>query len=241
MTKAVLVSKTMIDPDYLDTLIDINEVNDIKDLEFYRSIKTNPEMLMVYIARVSSQKQINPDYKKLLRYCWRNGHYSVFEQVQLTMEVETDLNVAMQCLRHQFKFQMLSRRYSSDNIEFVKVEARRQDLKNRQSTIDDLSQEDKTWFTVQKEMIEMKALNAYEEGLKRGLGKEVLRYLLPTSLKTKLYITGPLRNFLTYIKVREHESTQKEHRDLALAMKAQLKIHFPVTYGAVFEGDKDAK
>jgi thymidylate synthase (FAD) len=235
MTKAILVSKTMVDPTYLDSLIDINEVNDIKDLEFYRQIQRDPEQLMVYIARVSSPKQTNPDYEKLLKYCWKNGHYSVFEQVQLTMEVETDLNVATQCLRHQFKFQMLSRRYSSDNVEFVKVEARRQDLKNRQSTIDDLSQEDKTWFTVQKEMIEMKALNAYEEGLKRNIGKEVLRYLLPTSLKTKLYISGPLRNFITYVKTREANGTQKEHIDLALEIKKQLKIHFPVTYNAVWE------
>lgn len=235
MTKAVLVSKTMIDDTYLDTLIDINEVNDIKDLEFYRSIKTNPEQLMIYIARVSSAKQTNPDYEKLLRYCWKNGHISVFEQVSLTMEIETDLNVATQLIRHKgFCFQQLSRRYSSDGVDFVEIKARRQDIKNRQNSVDDLPQDVVTKFLVAQHMIQMQAKKYYDEFIQLGVAKEVVRYLLPTSLKTKLYVSGPLRSFLTYINTRTHESTQKEHRDLALAMKKQIKIHFPVTHSAVF-------
>jgi thymidylate synthase (FAD) len=232
----------MVDPTYLDSLIDINEVNDIKDLEFYRQIQRDPEQLMVYIARVSSPKQTNPDYEKLLKYCWKNGHISIFEQVSCTMEVETDLNVAQQLIRHSgFKFQQLSRRYSSEGVDFVEIKARRQDTKNRQNSIDDLPQEVITKFLVAQHMIQMQAKKYYDEFIQLGVAKEVVRYLLPTSLKTKMYVTGPLRSFITYINTRTHESTQKEHRDLALAMKSQLKIHFPVTYKAVFEGDKDAK
>ena len=241
MTKAILVSKTAVDKDYIDSLIDIEEVTDISSLEFYRNIQRDPEQLLIYIARVSSPNQTSPDYAKLLRYCYKNNHISVFEQVSLTMEIETDLNVAMQLLRHGkgFNFQMLSRRYSSDNIEFVPVEARRQDLKNRQSSLNDLSEEDRTWFLVKKEMLEMHSKAAYEEAIQRGVAKECARYLLTTSLKTKLYVTGPLRSFLTYIKVREHESTQKEHRDLALAIKKEIKRSFPITYSAVWEeGEK---
>jgi len=234
---ARLVSKTMVDSDYVDSLIDVDEVDDIKTLEWYREIKRNPELLMIYIARVSSPNQLNPDYTKLLKYCWTHGHVSVFEQVSLTMEVETDLNIAMQLLRHGkgFNFQMLSRRYSSNNIEFMPITARRQDEKNRQSSLEDLSEEDKTWFLVKKEMLEMHSKAAYEEAIQRGIAKETARYLLLTSLKTKLYVTGPLRSFLTYIKVREHESSQKEHRDLALAIKKEIKRSFPVTYQAVWE------
>lgn len=237
MTKAILVSKTMVDKDYVDSLIDIEEVTDISALEFYRNIQRDPEQLLIYIARVSSPKQTAPNYTKLLKYCWDHGHISVFEQVSCTMEIETDLNVAMQLLRHGkgFNFQMLSRRYSSDNIEFVPITARRQDTKNRQNSLEDLSEEDKTWFLVKKEMLEMHSKAAYEEAIQRGIAKETARYLLLTSLKTKLYVTGPLRSFLTYIKVREHESSQKEHRDLALAIKKEIKRNFPTTYQAVWQ------
>jgi thymidylate synthase (FAD) len=234
MTSAKLVSKTMVDPDYVDSLIDINEVDDIKTLEFYRNIKRDPEQLMIYIARVSSPNQLNPDYAKLLRYCWVHGHVSVFEQVSLTMEVETDLNIAMQCLRHQFKFQQLSRRYSSDGVDFVTIEARRQDLKNRQNSVDDLDDNTKAWFLMAQNNVHVTAKKYYEEAIQKNIAKEVARYLLPTATKTKLYVTGPLRNFLTYINTRTAEGTQKEHRDLAEAIKAQIKLAFPVTSAAVW-------
>lgn len=234
MTKAILVSKQMVDPDYIDYLTQGEEPQTIQELDFLRQMKTDPEQLMIYLARVSSKDQRNPNYVKLLEYCWKKKHFSVFEQVNVTLEVETDMCTAFQLIRHKsLFFQMRSRRYSSENIEFTKIEARRQDDKNRQNTIDDLDPSDKTWFTVQKEMLEMKALAAYEEGLKRGLGKEILRYLLPQSLNTKLYVTGNLRNFIHYINVRTEKSSQLEHRKLAEAMKKQLVIHFPNTSKAI--------
>lgn len=235
MTKAILVSKQMVDEVYIDHLTQGEEPQTIQELEFLRQLKTNPEQLMIYIARVSSPQQQNPDYAKLLRYCWKHGHFSVFEQVNLTMEVETDLATSMQLLRHRsLCFQQLSRRYSSDNVDFVYIEARKQDLKNRQNSTDDLSSEDKIWFQTQKQMLEMKALNAYNEAIQRGIAKETARYLLPTSLKTKLYVTGNLRNFIHYVLVREKNGTQKEHQDLALAVKKEIKRNFPVTHEAVW-------
>lgn len=234
MTKAILVSKQMVDPDYIDYLTQGEEPQTIQELEFYRNLRTNPEQLLIYIARVSSKNQKNPDYAKLLKYCWDSGHVSIFEQINITFELETDVCTAAQCVRHRsLFFQILSRRYSSDNIQFAPIQARRQDKKNRQQTIDDLESSDKTWFMVEKEMIEQRALNAYQEGIKRGLGKEVLRYLLPQSLMTKMYVTGNLRNFIHYVNTRTADGVQKEHKDLANAIKKELVRNFPVTSSAV--------
>lgn len=230
MTKAILVSKTMTDPSYLDHLIEENEPKDISELTFFQQMKHDCEQLMIFIARVSSPQQLNPNYAKLLQYCWTHGHFSVFEQVNLTMEVETDMCTAMQLLRHRsLCFQQLSRRYSSDNIEFVKINARRQDTKNRQNTIDDLDDNTKLWFDAAQQNINSVAKTYYEKGLEKGLGKEILRYLLPQSLKTRLYVTGNLRNFIHYVNVRTADGVQLEHKDLANTIKEQLIKHFPVT------------
>jgi len=234
MTKAILVSKTIVDENYIDHLIEENPPEDIKDLEFFRGIKTNPEMLMIYIARVSSPNQTNPSYEKLLNYCWKHSHFSVFEQVTCTMELETDLNTATQVLRHRsFVFQQLSRRYSSEGVDFVEIEARGQDPKNRQNSIENLPQEDKTWFMVAQNMVQMHSKQYYDEAISRNIAKEVARYLLPTSTKTKLYMTGNLRNFIHYVNVRTAEGVQKEHKELAEAVKKQLIVSFPVTAKAV--------
>lgn len=236
MTKVALVSKTMVDPIYVESLTDFEEPQDIKELEFMRNIRRDPEQLMIYLARVSSPKQTNPDYAKLLKFCWSHGHFSVFEQVSCTMEVETDLNVAAQLLRHRsFVFQQLSRRYSSDGVDFVTIDARRQDNKNRQNSIDDLDEQTKTWFLAAQHNVHVTARKYYDEAIAKGIAKEVSRYLLPTSTKTKLYVTGTLRSFLHYINVRTESSTQLEHRKLALAIKEQIRYNFPITAEAVWK------
>ena len=236
MTSAKLVSKTMVDPDYVDSLIDIEEVADAKTLKFYHTIKKDPEQLMIFLARVSSPNQLNPDYAKLLHYCWTHGHFSVFEQVSCTIEVETDLNVAAQLLRHRsFVFQQLSRRYSSQAPEFVTVEARGQDLKNRQNSLDNLTETQKLEFLAMQSNVMSLASKYYEKAIEMGVAKEIARYLLPTSTKTKLYVTGTLRSFLHYVNVRTDPSTQLEHRNLALAIKQQICYNFPVTASAVWD------
>jgi thymidylate synthase (FAD) len=235
MTKAILVSKQMVTESYIEHLTNYEEPQTIEELEFIRSLKRDSEHLLIYIARVTSDNPKNPEYKKLLRSCLRNKHVSVFEHVNLTMELETDIATSKQLIRHRsFTWQEFSRRYSAKEVEFVPIEARKQDLKNRQNTTEDLDISDKTWFTVQKEMIEMKAKAAYEEGVSKGIGKECLRYFLPQSLKTKLYMTGNIRSFVHYIDVRTQKSTQKEHRLLAEAIKKEFARHFPVTANALW-------
>jgi len=236
MTSAILVSKTAVDPIYVESLTDFEEPKDIKELEFLRNIRRDPEQLMIYIARVSSPNQINPSYEKLLKYCWEHGHFSVFEQISCTIEVETDLNVAAQLLRHRsFVFQQLSRRYSSQKPEFALIEARGQDLKNRQNSLDNLTETQKLEFLAMQSNIISMSAKYYEKAIKMGIAKEVARYLLPTSTKTKLYVTGTLRSFIHYVNVRTENSTQLEHRDLAVAIKNQLCYHFPVTAKAVWD------
>ena len=236
MSKATLVSKTAVDPIYVESLTDFEEPEDIQQLEFMRKIKRDPEQLMIYIARVSSPNQINPSYEKLLKYCWEHGHFSVFEQINCTIEVETDLNVAAQLLRHRsFVFQQLSRRYSSQKPEFVILEARGQDLKNRQNSLDNLTDHQKLEFLAMQSNVISQAAKYYEKAIDMGIAKEVARYLLPTSTKTKLYVTGTLRSFIHYVNVRSDVSSQLEHRDLAIAVKDQLCYHFPVTAKAVWD------
>jgi thymidylate synthase (FAD) len=236
MSKAILVSKTAVDPVYVESLTDFEEPQDIQQLEFMRKIKRDPEQLMIYIARVSSPNQINPSYEKLLKYCWEHGHFSVFEQISCTVEVETDLNVAAQLLRHRsFVFQQLSRRYSSQKPEFVILEARGQDLKNRQNSLDNLTDHQKLEFLAMQSNIISQAAKYYEKAIDMGIAKEVARYILPTSTKTKLYVTGTLRSFIHYVNVRSDVSSQLEHRDLAIAIKDQLCYHFPITAKAVWD------
>lgn len=236
MTKATLVSKTAVDSIYVESITDFEEPQDIKELEFMRNIKRDPEQLMIYIARVSSPNQINSSYEKLLKYCWDHGHFSVFEQISCTIEVETDLNIAAQLLRHRsFVFQQLSRRYSSQKPEFVIIEARGQDLKNRQNSLDNLTEHQKLEFLAMQSNVISQSAKYYEKAIEMGIAKEVARYLLPTSTKTKLYVTGTLRSFLHYINVRTENSTQLEHRDLAFAIKQQICYHFPVTAKAVWD------
>lgn len=236
MSSATLVSKTAVDSIYVESITDFEEPQDIKELEFMRNIKRDPEQLMIYIARVSSPNQINSSYEKLLKYCWNHGHFSVFEQISCTIEVETDLNIAAQLLRHRsFVFQQLSRRYSSQKPEFVIIEARGQDLKNRQNSLDNLTDHQKLEFLAMQSNVISQAAKYYEKAIEMGIAKEVARYLLPTSTKTKLYVTGSLRSFLHYINVRADISSQLEHRDLALAIKQQICYHFPVTAKAVWD------
>jgi len=234
MTVAKLVSKTTIDDIYLEQLIDENPPENETDLLFFNNMKSNPEQLMIFIARVSSPNQLNPSYEKLLKYCWDHGHFSVFEQVTCTFEVETDLNVATQLLRHRsFTFQQFSRRYNSATPEFISLAPRLQDTKNRQNSIETNDDELDAWFAMAQHNVHLNCMRYYEEAIEKGIAKEVARYLLPTSTKTKLYVTGNLRSFLHYCQVRCKVDTQKEHRDLAIAIQKQLCYNFPTTSKAL--------
>lgn len=188
-----------------------------------------PEQLMVYVARVSNpSNQMNTaTASKLLGYCIKNGHWSVFEHVSFTVEIKTSRAIAAQILRHRSAvFQEFSQRYAEAmNNEFYP--ARRQDLKNRQNSFDDMSQEDKNWFQKAQEEVWDKAINYYKEALKKGVAKEQARFLLPLSTQTTLYMTNNVRNWIHYIDLRTTEGTQLEHRQIAEEIKEIFKKEFP--------------
>lgn len=197
------------------------------------------EDLMVYAARVSSpQNQLNTDTgERLLRYCLRNGHWSVFETVSCTMEVETSLAIATQILRHRsFTFQQFSQRYADVSaMGFEEINPRRQDTTNRQSSHDDLSDDDKAWFANRLWEAKTYSSNAYREALARGIAKESARFLLPQSTTTRLYMSGSVRSWATYFMVRREASTQAEHREVAEAAWGVFAEQFPVVAKALGE------
>ncbi len=192
-------------------------------------LEFSSEELMSYVARVSNpSNQMNiKTSSKLLGYCIKNSHWSVFEHVNMTVEITTSRAIAAQILRHRsFVFQEFSQRYS-EITSFEKYEARRQDLKNRQNSIDDMDQDTKEWFQMAQQLITEDARAMYEEALRRGVAKEQARFLLPLSTQTTLYMTGNIRNWIHYIELRTENGTQKEHADIALAIKEIFKQQFP--------------
>jgi len=197
------------------------------------AITPDAEKLVAYCARVSSPKQDNPKIEKLLEYCIDHGHWSVFETPYITIEINTSRAISAQILRHRsFTFQEFSQRYSAVK-GFETYKARRQDSKNRQNSIDDLSLRDKIWFLDAQDAVKDVCSALYEDALDRGIAKEQARFLLPLSSKTKLYMTGNVRSWVHYLDLRCRVDTQKEHRDIALAIREILKKELPIISKAV--------
>lgn len=196
------------------------------------SITPDAEKTVMYCARVSSPNQEN-DNPKLLSYCIKHGHWSVFEQATMTVEIQTSRAISAQILRHRsFSFQEFSQRYAAVN-SFEKYEARRQDTKNRQNSIDDMSKADKEWFEYAQEEVQKSAMWHYEEALKRGIAKEQARFLLPMSASTKLYMTGNIRSWIHYLELRCGNGTQLEHKVIADAIKDIFIRELPVISAAL--------
>jgi thymidylate synthase (FAD) len=188
-----------------------------------------PEDLLAYCARVSSADQNNPKHDKLLKYCADHGHWSVFEMSDMIVEIETTRAIAAQILRHRsFTFQEFSQRYSKAEAGIELTAARRQDTKNRQNSIDDLSDDTTEWFTREQEALYKLSKRAYDKALKHGIAKECARMLLPLNTKTKLYMKGSVRSWIHYIQTRTHSSTQLEHRVIADKCKQILIEEFPI-------------
>lgn len=189
----------------------------------------NAEELVAFTARVSNPaNQMNMDTApRLLAYLIKHKHWSPFEMSSATIEIITSRGIAAQILRHRsFAFQEFSMRYS-EAMDVVYYPARSQDQKNRQNSIDDMSEEDKQWFMeAQKKVWEM-GFGLYKESLKRGVAKEQARFLLPLNTQTKLYMSGTLRSWAHYVDLRQSNGTQQEHRDIALGCKAIFVEHFP--------------
>ena len=202
-------------------------------------VSTTPdaEKTMAHIARVSNpNNQDNPNYAGLLRYCIQHEHWSVFEQSFMTLEIETTRGLAAQILRHRsFTFQEFSQRYADSNLlgEIELPELRRQDVKNRQNSIDDL--EPAISDKLQKQMITLfsSSLALYNQMLESGVAKECARFVLPLATPTRLYMSGSCRSWIHYINLRSAHGTQKEHMDIANACKGLFIEHYPVVSEAL--------
>lgn len=195
------------------------------------------EGLVAYCAKVSNPaNQDSPDYEKLLAYCVRNKHWSVFEMANAVVEVEAPRDITRQLLRHRsFSFQEFSQRYS-DQIEFTDRELRRQDSKNRQNSVDDFSEEDKANFKGGVEATARELGVVYRGLLAIGAAKECARVVLPEGLTmSRLYVNGTLRSWIHYLDVRLDQSTQLEHRILADKIREALLPAFPTVLGKLLD------
>jgi thymidylate synthase (FAD) len=209
------------------------------------------EDIMVYCARVSNpSNQLNLDTgSKLLKYCLKNSHWSVFEQASLTVEINTTRTIARQIIRHRsFCYQEFSQRYAEVKDNAIYLEARTQDNKNRQSshpTEDPVLT--KYWSMAQAEVWHI-AQTHYQNALQMGIAKEQARALLPEGMTPScLYMTGTARSFITYLLTRLDKSTQLEHREIAKEIWLIFKNEFPHTaqalielHGDIFEDEQSA-
>ena len=219
------------------------------------SVTPDAEQTMGYIARVTSKDQDNPNVERLLKYCAKHGHWSVFEQASMTVEVVTPLAIAVQLLRHRsFTFQQFSGRYEDqqemvkhtedltayNNLFYMPEEARTQDSKNRQNSIpaEDPALTDTMWATMSTSY--MVAQQCYNDLLQRGIAKEIARFVLPQGVFSRLYVSGSCRSFIHYIGVRDDEGVaQYEHCELARCIKSVFATQFPVVSSAVFSEDSN--
>lgn len=192
------------------------------------SVTPDCEKTMMYCARVSNPANQDSTNTKLLDYCIKNNHWSVFEMGNMIVEIETSRAIAAQILRHRsFSFQEFSQRYAEVR-DFEVYEARRQDTKNRQNSIDDMAEEDKLWFESAQKNIRDISAQLYNKALDLGIAKEQARFLLPLSATTKLYMNGTVRSWLHYLDLRTANGTQLEHKEIAEAIKKIFIEQFPV-------------
>jgi thymidylate synthase (FAD) len=201
------------------------------------SVTPDAEQLMAYIARVSNpSNQDNEKYSGLLKYCIKHNHWSVFEQSTMTLEIETTRAIAAQILRHRsFTFQEFSQRYAASTAlgEIDLPELRKQDLKNRQNSTDDL--DPKTVEKFERQMITLfsSAKSLYTQMLDAGVAKECARMVLPLCTPTRIYMTGSCRSWIHYINLRSAHGTQKEHMVIAEGCRKVFTEQFPAVSEAL--------
>jgi thymidylate synthase (FAD) len=219
------------------------------------TVTPNGEEIIAYVARVTSKDQSNPNIKGLLKYCAKHGHWSIYDQADLTVEIVTPLAISIQILRHASnKFQQFSGRYENqeemrkhtdglpayENMFYIPEEARLQDTKNRQNSIvaEDPSLTDFMW----KEMeFAYKACSqSYRNLISAGFAKELARFVLPEGVYTRLYMKGSVRSFYHYIKVRDDEGVaQHEHCEVAKAIREIFSKEFPTVYDALCSSEQN--
>ena len=201
------------------------------------TVTPDAEKQMGYIARVSNpQNQSNPAVAGLLGYCIKHGHWSVFEQAHMTVEIETTRGIAAQILRHRsFTFQEFSQRYANTNLlgEIAVPDLRSQDLKNRQNSNDDIPEEQTKRLQDQIKRYFAEGIDLYNELIREGVAKECARFVLPLATPTRLYMTGSCRSWIHYINLRSAHGTQKEHMDVVAECKKIFVEQFPAVSEAL--------
>ena len=202
------------------------------------TVTPEAEQQMGYIARVSNpNNQGNPAVAGLLGYCIKHGHWSVFEQAHMTVEIETTRGLAAQILRHRsFTFQEFSQRYADTNLladEIPMFDLRHQDTKNRQNSTDDVPPNKKQDY--QEKIAEhfVASMDLYNDLLAAGIAKECARFVLPLATPTRIYMTGSVRSWIHYIELRSAHGTQKEHMDLVHEVRQIFKQQFPICTNAL--------
>ena len=202
------------------------------------TVTPEAEQTMGYVARVSNPKnQDNPNVAGLLGYCIKHGHWSVFEQAYMTLEIETTRGLAAQILRHRsFTYQEFSQRYA--DVSYIREdiplpELRSQDTKNRQNSIDDVDPDVVEKFNRDMRKHFDAGIDLYKSMLHAGIAKECARFVLPLATPTKIYMTGSCRSWIHYIKLRSGHGTQKEHMDIANECKKIFSHTFPIVAEAL--------
>lgn len=194
----------------------------------------NAQELVAFCARVSNpSNQLNTQTsEKLIKYLIKNAHWSPLEMVSACLEIETTRDIARQMLRHRsFSFQEFSQRYANPvkDLEFIIRDARLQDPKNRQNSIENEDVEiSKAWKEKQENLI-IEATNTYNWAIENGIAKEQARSVLPEgNTVSRLYMNGTLRSWIHYIELRSSNGTQKEHMEIAIACAEVINKIFPM-------------
>lgn len=211
-------------------LISYTQAAESSDLE-----DGNAQDLIAYCARVSNpSNQMNSETSaKLIKYLINNQHWSPLEMVNVCLEIETTRDIAHQIVRHRsFSFQEFSQRYADPKEfgdQFVRREARLQDRKNRQNSIETDDEELQKQWLIQQDQVILAADKAYNWAIENGIAKEQARVVLPEGLtKTRLYMNGTIRSWVHYIQLRGANGTQKEHMDIAHECAKVIATVFPM-------------
>jgi thymidylate synthase (FAD) len=191
---------------------------------------------IAFVARVSNPSNQNNDAtaEKLVRYLIKNNHWSPLEMVSACIEINTTRDIARQIIRHRsFSFQEFSQRYAVADMGFKLKEARLQDTKNRQNSVEiDFNNDKERQIAYQWEMMQQRVIieakNAYEWAIDKGIAKEQARGVLPEITLSRIYMAGTIRSWVHYIQLRSANGTQKEHREIALACADALESIFPM-------------
>jgi len=191
------------------------------------------ETQIAHCARVSNpDNQINMlNSQKLIQYLIKNNHWSPFEMVNICLEISTTRDIARQILRHRsFSFQEFSQRYANPTILGIEYkEARLQDFKNRQNSIEHDNEYLENQWRMQQQVVSNHAINAYQWALDNGIAKEQARAVMPEGITmSKLYMNGTMRSWIHYIQLRSANGTQKEHREIAIECANIIKPIFPM-------------